>query len=413
MQKILMILTSHRLDCFQLCVDMLVRGGSAKRFDRIVILCSGVEGRHLDYVQSLPRIHPGIGWDFIFGARGRGKPISDMQNDCVRRYPDALYFKLDEDTFVSGDWDVEIEKAYRQFKDDTNLSLLTAVVTNNQRGAYHLLNVFQELGEEFKRRFNQPIVKERMGPIWILPQCAAFMIRRFLNLEASNQELRAKNQQAKVDGRWTKDEGQWTKDARRRTKDEGQWAMDEKRRSEVGGQNSEVRGQELDVENQGAGEPTRQSIHQTPNPESRIPNPISHIPPPEAPSTKHQAPTHPAPRTPHPESCITFSYPFSINCICYDYRHWQEIGGVPEEDENGWGKWIPENGKFIVLVTDALVHHYSFFVQQAWLDRTSLLEDIRRENVPETYHSIPGWMARTRRIMQQVPGALMRRLGKK
>lgn len=331
---------------------MLVSGGSGVRFDNVVILCSGVEGRHLNYVRSLPRQHPEVKWDFLSGPRGRGKPISDLQNECVRRYPESLYFKLDEDTYVSSDWDVEMEKAYQVFKDDAGLSLLTAVVTNNQRGAYHLLTIFTELGAEFTRTFNQPIVTDRMGPVWILPQCAAFMIRRFLNLEEGNRRLREAN-----------------------------------RRSEGG--------------DQGTDENSQEPEYRTPNTETRNQYPTSRVSHPEAPSTKDHAPY------------LTFSYPFSINCICYDYRHWQEIGGVPEEDENGWGKWIPENRKFVVLVTDALVHHYSFFVQQNWLDRTSLLEEIRQENLPDTYQALAGWLARMRRIMQQVPGALIRRLTKK
>lgn len=339
MKKILMILTSHRLDCFQLCIDMLVGGGSAYRFDRVVIMCSGVKGRHLGYVQSLPDRHPNIKWDFIFGVRGRGKPISNMQNDCVRKYPNALYFKLDEDTFVSRDWDVMMEHAYARFKDDPALSLLTAVVTNNQRGAYHLLNAFPELGDEFKRTFKQPIVADRMGPVWILPQCASFMIRNFLNLDDGNRRLREANRRSEV----------------------------RSLRSESGDQNSEA--------------------------ENKMPETYS----------VQLAACH----------LLTFSHPFSINCICYDFRHWQEIGGVPEEDENGWGKWIPEHKKFIVLVADALVHHYSFFVQQAWLDRTSILEDIRRANFPKTYRPLAGSLARIFRIVQQVPGAIGRRIARK
>ena len=302
-----MILTSHRLDCFRLCMEMLIGGGSAYRFDRVVILCSGVEGRHLQYVQSLPARYPKVSWDFIFGARGRGKPISDMQNDCVRKYPDALYFKLDEDTFVSRDWDLKMEEVYQQVKDWPDLSLLTAVVTNNQRGAYHLLTLFPDVGAEFQRTFNQPIVTDRMGPVWILPQCAAFVIRRFLSLDEGNRALRASQQQ----------------------------------------------------------------------------------------------------------SYLTFSYPFSINCIAYDYRHWREIGGVPEQDENGWGQWIPEHKKVVVLATHALVHHYSFFVQQAWLDRTNLLEEIRRTNLPETHRPLAGRWARMVRIARQVPNAVGRRFARK
>ena len=371
-----MILTSHRLDCFRLCMDLLVGGGSAARFDRVVILCSGVKGRHLRYVQSLPGRHPGIRWDVIHGLRGRGKVLSDMQNECVRRYPGGLYFKLDEDTFVSSDWDIEMEKAYEAFKDDHDLALLSAVVTNNQRGAYHLLTVFPELGEEFTRTFNKPIVTERMGPVWILPRCAAFMIRSFLNLDEGNRRLREANRKAMGDG--VRDSGYGTRDVGDEMRDSGYGKGDKEGLS----------GTSLSSEQAGL---------------SRIHG-----------STSEPAPRNPDPasRIPHPVSCITFSYPFSINCICYDYRHWQEIGGVPEEDENGWGTWIPENGKFIVLVADALVHHYSFFVQQAWLDRTSLLEDIRKVNLPDTYRPFAGLLARLKRIVTQIPGALMRRMKK-
>lgn len=303
MKKIVMILTSHRLDCFKLCIDLLALGGSGQRFERVVILCSGVEGKHADYVASLPKRYPLIAWDFIYGQRGRGKPISDMQNECVRRYPDRLYFKLDEDTFVSADWDVEMERAYLDHADDPDLSLVTAVVTNNQRGAYHLMTAFPELGNAFVKKFDKPIVTERMGPVWLYPQCAEFLIRRFLSLENANRELRE---------------------------------------------------------------------HGT-------------------------------------SATETFSYPFSINCIAYDYRHWQEIGGVPEEDENGWGQWIPANNKKIVLATRALVHHYSFFVQQDWLDRTSLLEDIRLANLPSTDAPFCGRIDRIKRIAKQIPGAVQRR----
>jgi hypothetical protein len=304
--RILMILTSHRLDCLRLCLDMLIRGGSAARFDRICMLCSGVEGPHRAFVENLPRLHPSLKWDFFHGPRGRGKPISDLQNDCVRKYPDALYFKLDEDTLVSADWDLRMAEAYAAHRDDPRLALITAVVTNNQRGAYHLLTSFPELGEEFTRRFGASVVSDRMGPVWHRPDCASFVIRRFLNLAGANAELRARN----------------------------------------------------------------------------------------------------------PEPFQTFSFPFSINCIAYDYRHWQEIGGVPEQDENGWGEWIPRHDKFIVLATQSLVHHYAFFVQQDWLDRSSLLEDIRQANLPDTMTWVDYGWARAVRVARQVPSIIRRRLGR-
>jgi hypothetical protein len=199
-----------------------------------------------------------------------------------------------------------MEEAHAAFENDTRLSLITAVVTNNQRGAYHLLTTFPELAAEYTKRFRTPITAERMGPVWIYPQQAEFMIRRFLRLEAANQELRTKNG----------------------------------------------------------------------------------------------------------ETFLTFSYPFSINCIAYDYRHWQEIGGVPEQDENGWGEWIPKNDKFIVLAKRALVHHYAFFVQQEWLDRTPLLEQIRRSNLPDRSGPLRGFLSRAMRCGRQIPAIIIRYLAR-
>lgn len=302
-----MILTSHRLDCLKLCTDLLVHGGSIRRFDHVCLLCNGVEGRHRDWIQGLVESNPNIRWDVISGPRGRGKFISNLQNECVRRHPESLYFKIDEDTFVSRDWDLKLAGAHEQFRGDPRLSLITPVVTNNQRGAYHLLTTFPELGAEYTRRFAKPIVTDRMGPVWLYPQHAEFMMRSFLDLDAANDRLRA------------------------------------------------------------------------------------------APG----------------EDFVTFSYPFSINCLCYDYRHWQEIGGVPEEDENGWGEWIPKNGKFVVLATRALVHHYSFFVQQNWLDRTALLEDLREANLGDRTGALARFAARMGRTIPQIPDALKRRFAGK
>ena len=75
MQKILMILTSHRLDCMKLCMDLLLRGGSIRRFDAACLLCNGVEGRHREWINDLVEKNPAINWDIISGPRGRGKFI--------------------------------------------------------------------------------------------------------------------------------------------------------------------------------------------------------------------------------------------------------------------------------------------------------------------------------------------------
>ena len=75
-----------------------------------------------------------------------------------------------------------------------------------------------------------------------------------------------------------------------------------------------------------------------------------------------------------------------------------------------WGAWIRENRKLVVFDAHAVCHHYTFFNQQDWLDRTSLLEDIRRANLPEPLPFGARW-APFWRSAKQLPRIAVRRLG--
>ena len=93
-----------------------------------------------------------------------------------------------------------------------------------------------------------------------------------------------------------------------------------------------------------------------------------------------------------------------------------DTGGVPEHDEVGWGKWIAEHHKLVVLAAHAVVHHYTFFNQQDWLDRSALLEDLRAANLPTSAwerSALGRALPRLRRLARQVPATLRRRLAPK
>jgi len=109
---------------------------------------------------------------------------------------------------------------------------------------------------------------------------------------------------------------------------------------------------------------------------------------------------------------IEFADPFSVGCICYDYRHWKKMGGVPPRDEPEWCDWIQSNHHINILDCSQIILHYSFFVQQDWLDRTHLLEDIRMTNLPGTLSSKAGLAYNTpwiRRLIAQAPRAALRK----
>jgi hypothetical protein len=306
MKKLLMILTSHRLDCLKLNFDLLKATESFTRFDRVVLMLNGVVGKHRRYIDRFMAMNPNVPWDIISGPRGKGPLVANLQNECVRRYPDHLFFKIDEDVFVSHGWVEKLTAAYEAFKHDDHLALITPVIPNNGVGWHFLLNRFPELAEEYQSEFPHPIVPACNGPVWIYPQIAEWITRKFLDLESANRQL------------------------------------------------------------------------------------IST----DAPSYSR------------------FAFRFSINCLVYDHRHWTQMGGIPDEEEPAWGQWIPEHGKFNVLATNTMVHHYSFFVQQDWLDRTSLLEDIRKNNHPADarLNVMQYYLPRVNRTIRQLPRAIQRRL---
>ena len=97
-----------------------------------------------------------------------------------------------------------------------------------------------------------------------------------------------------------------------------------------------------------------------------------------------------------------FSIPFSIGCIGYDYRHWKNMGGIPWNDEPGWCQWIEENRQTCILDCRQIALHYTFFVQQRWLDRSPLIEDIRKANLADTVRlSDRAHLHRAARIVNQ------------
>ena len=313
MQRVLMILTSHRLDCFQLNLEMLKAKGNLAKFDKVVLMLNGVEGKHLQYVNDFMAANPEIDWDTIAGPRGKGPLVAGLQNQCVERYPNSLYFKIDEDVYMPTDWVDRLTATYERWKDDPELGLITPVVVNNSTGSYFLMQAFPELAEEYKTKFDGKELTEQVdGPVWRYPQIAEWLTRNFIDLDAANERI----------AKYLAESGT---------------------------------------------------------------------------ETDHK-----------------FAHRFSINNLVYDYRHWQELGGIPDDEEPAWCQWVIDQGKFNILARDTVLHHYSFFVQNAWLDRTSLLEDLRCVNLPGTLkagsmaYNLPRWQ----RSAQQVPDALKRRLSK-
>lgn len=312
-KPLLMILTSHRLDCLKIAMELLFKSDNLQEFERVVFLLNGVSGAHLEYVKRIMRDHREVVWDSIAGPRGRSECISSLENKCVEKYPDRVYMKIDEDVFVPSGWARRMMDAYRAHAADENLALISPLIPNNAFGLHALVTkIYPERLVEFRRLFGEDPTPATDGLTWRRPDVAEWATRLFLDVEATNTSHR-----------------------------------------------------------------------------------------------RHMAEKGLAPYE-------RFTDRFSIGCICFDYRHWKKMGGVPAKDEPEWCGWIESHGQFNVLDRTQIVLHYSFFVQQDWLDRSTLLEDLRLVNLPDTlrgktlsgYH-FPRWA----RLAEQAPRVIKRRLG--
>lgn len=309
MNKILMILTNARRDCASLTLDLLAHSGSLPVFDRVVFLLNGVSRAHMAFVDRFIERHPEIVFDKILGPGTRPDGISQMQNECIQKYPGALYMKVDEDVFVPKGWAQRMVEAYEDNRNRDNLALITPLLPNNSMGLHTLCTRFYpDLLEEHRRRFGQDPSPERVSLTWHSPAVAEWATRAFLDLEKSNAQQ-----------------------------------------------------QELLT------------------------------------------------RTGHPRY-LPFTRPFSIGCIAYDYRHVERMGCIPRTDEPGWCDWVEQNGQTHILDCSHIALHYAFFVQQEWLDRTSLLEDIRAVNLPDTIGPLAQRFACRARLAAQLPRILRRKL---
>lgn len=310
-RKVLMILTHDRLDCLQLCLDMLERAEAFARFDRVVLLLNGVPARLRRYVEAYMAARPQVGWDTVEGDGTRPAGLVNAQNECIRRYPDSVYVKVDEDIFVPRGWAERLLETYERYAARGDLALITALIPNNAYGLFRMLHEFYpEKLAEYGRRFTDPLQIWAKGPTWQSPFIGEWATRQFLDIDAANEEQR-RRLAASGQGRWH-------------------------------------------------------------------------------------------------EFCMYFS----IGCICYDYAHIQRMGGrIPPCDEPDWCAWFEQHKQLCVVDQSLVVLHYSFFVQQDGLDRTSLLEDIRRTNLPGTLPWSAPFMPWCR-LARQIPGKIKRKLGK-
>ena len=137
---ILMILTSHRADCFALCVDCLERHTDLRLFERVYVMANALEPEHFALARAFAARHGNIK---LVAVNPRGlMPVMEAQNAVLGMHKDSVLVKLDEDVFVTEGWLEGLVGTYTSSGKD-GCVLVSALVPNNAMGKLMLDEAFR------------------------------------------------------------------------------------------------------------------------------------------------------------------------------------------------------------------------------------------------------------------------------
>lgn len=165
---ILLILTSHRLDCFDLCVKCLEAHTNLQVFEKIYVLGNELAPAHKGYASAFTERHSNA--ELVeFGPRG-WLPLMAAQDELLKRHPRSIMVKIDEDVFVMPRWLEEMLLEYKKGQHD-GCVLVSALVPNNQSGMRMLhdayLKNFPDYSTHAETVLNLPISKNPSYALWV------------------------------------------------------------------------------------------------------------------------------------------------------------------------------------------------------------------------------------------------------
>lgn len=132
-RPVLMLITSHRMDCFLLCLKCLELYTDLSRFSKIYVLANEVSGEHAVMVKAFQHRHRNV-IDIHLIPRGVTPAVVAMQNFIMARHPDAVFVKLEEDVFVTPGWLEQLLAAYKLHLNSPRVAAVAPVMPVTRTG---------------------------------------------------------------------------------------------------------------------------------------------------------------------------------------------------------------------------------------------------------------------------------------
>ena len=132
-RPVLLLLTSHRVDCFLLCIKCLELYTDLDRFKKIYVVANDVSDEHAVIVKSFQRRHPNV-IDVHATPRGQIPAVVSMENFILERHRNDVVLRLSEDVFVTPHWLERMLGAYKLHRGRRDVPVISAMSPISRTG---------------------------------------------------------------------------------------------------------------------------------------------------------------------------------------------------------------------------------------------------------------------------------------
>ena len=148
-QPVLVLLTSHRLDCFLVCIRCLERYTDLGSLKHIYVVANALAPDHLAMARGFVARHQNATL-VERGPRGLVPAVLAAQNEIFAAHFDDVIIKIDEDLFVTPHWLEHLVDGYRDHAGRPDVPLVMPLVPISPPGR-HVLNRFLRLSYPSER----------------------------------------------------------------------------------------------------------------------------------------------------------------------------------------------------------------------------------------------------------------------
>ncbi|MEL7639889.1 MAG: glycosyltransferase family 2 protein [Solidesulfovibrio sp.] len=139
-RPVLLLLTSHRLDCFLICTRCLERFTDFSRLKHVYVVANALSPDHLAVARRFVARHANASL-VERGPRGLVPAVHAAQNEILASHLEDVIIKIDEDLFVTPHWLEHLVDGYIDHADRPDVPLVMPLVPVSPPGR-HVLNRF-------------------------------------------------------------------------------------------------------------------------------------------------------------------------------------------------------------------------------------------------------------------------------